>query len=127
LSQYRSRLQIIADILTVVRNGGARKTRIMYQANLSYKLLNQYLGYAMEIDLVSISSDDKGHYVITPKGFEFLDKYKKYSQRKGELEEQLKDVANEKAILEKIYVAKWANSESRNSFAKKNKAVESSA
>jgi len=127
LSQYRSKLQIIADILTVVRNGGARKTRIMYQANLSYKLLNQYLDYVMEIDLISISSDDNGQYVITPKGFDFLEKYKKYSQRKGELEEQLKDVTNEKATLEKIYVAKWTNSESRNSSVKKNKSAESSA
>ena len=127
MSQYRSKLQIIADILTVVRNGGARKTRIMYQANLSYKLLNQYLDYVMEIDLVSISSDDNGQYVITPKGFDFLEKYKKYSQRKGELEEQLKDVTNEKATLEKIYVAKWTNSESRNSSVKKNKSAESSA
>jgi len=99
----------------------------MYQANLSYKLLNQYLDYVMEIDLVSISSDDNGQYVITPKGFDFLEKYKKYSQRKGELEEQLKDVTNEKATLEKIYVAKWTNSESRNSSVKKNKSAESSA
>jgi len=118
-------LQIIADILTVVRNG-ARKTRIMYQANLSYRLLNQYLDYAIETDLISVSSENDNYYVVTRKGFEFLEKYNRYSQRSRQLEEQLCQVANEKAILEKSYVAKSANSESRNPPVKQNKVVESS-
>ena len=114
MGQYRSRLQIIADILSVVRNG-SRKTKIMYQANLSYRLLNQYLDFAMETNLISFSPEEKGHYIVTPKGFEFLEKYKKYSQRVGQLKEQIRDVANEKAVLEKNYVAKLANSGSGNS------------
>ena len=85
----------------------------MYQANLSYKLLNQYLDYAIETDLISVSSENDDYYVITRKGFEFLEKYNKYSQRSKQLEEQMRQVANEKAILEKSYVAKSANSESR--------------
>ncbi|MGQ9461394.1 MAG: winged helix-turn-helix domain-containing protein, partial [Candidatus Bathyarchaeaceae archaeon] len=37
MGKYRGRLDIVADILSVVNNNdGARKTRIMYQANLSY-------------------------------------------------------------------------------------------
>ena len=123
MGQYRSKLQIIADILTVVRNG-ARKTRIMYQANLSYRLLDQYLDYVMETDLLSLK--DKSYYVVTSKGFEFLEKYKKYAERSKLLEEQLGQVANEKAILEKNYTAKLANSGSRNSLAKQNKTIESS-
>lgn len=39
---YRSRYEIIADMLNVV-SGRAKKTKIMYQANLSYKLLQKYL------------------------------------------------------------------------------------
>jgi len=42
MGKYRDRLQIIADMLSVVR-GGAKKTHIMYQANLSYTLLGRYL------------------------------------------------------------------------------------
>jgi len=126
LGQYRSRLQIIADILAVVRNG-ARKTKIMYQANLSYRLLNQYLDYAIETDLISVSFEDEGYYIATKKGFEFLEKYNKYSQRSKQLEEQLQDVANEKAILEKNYIVKSANSGSKNSLVRQNKAIESSA
>lgn len=123
-------MQIIADILMVIRNGvksGARKTRIMYQANLSYRLLNEYLDYTMETNLISVSPEDKSQYVITSRGYEFLEKYVKYSQRSRQLEEQLQDVANEKAILEKNYVAKSANSGSRNSLARQNKALEPSA
>ena len=116
-------MQIIADILMVVRNG-ARKTRIMYQANLSYRLLNQYLDYAMEASLISVSSEDNGHYIVTPKGFEFLEKYNKYLQRSNQLEEQLQNVAYEKAMLEKNYIAKLPNSESRNPSLKQNKTTE---
>lgn len=122
MGQYRSRLQIIADILMVVRNG-ARKTKIMYQANLSYRLLNQYLDYVMETDLLSFK--DEGYYFVTPKGFEFLERYSKYSQRNKEVEEQLQVVANEKAVLEKHYIARSENAESRNSSVKKS--LESSA
>lgn len=127
LGQYRSKLQIIADILMVIRDGargGARKTRIMYQANLSYRLLNDYLDYTLGTDLISVSAENGNCYVVTPKGFEFLDKYKDYSQRNRDLEEQLQRVANEKAILEKNYV-KSANSRSRNSIARHDEAVES--
>jgi predicted transcriptional regulator len=109
LGQYRNKLQIIADILAVVRNG-ARKTRIMYQANLSYRLLNEYLGYVMETDLIMLSSEDKVSYIVTPKGFEFLEKYNKYSQRSKQLEEQLQDIADEKTALENNYAGKSVNS-----------------
>ena len=51
MGQYRKRLEIIADILSVVR-GGAKKTRIMYQANLSYRLLALYLEFVKEAGLV---------------------------------------------------------------------------
>jgi len=123
-------LQIIADILMVIRNGaknGARKTKIMYQANLSYRLLNDYLDYTLETNLISTSPEDKSQYVITPRGYEFLEKYVKYSQRSKQLEEQLQQVTNEKALLERSYVSRSANSGSRNSSSKQNRKVDSSA
>jgi len=69
-SKYRSRLQIVADILFVAENG-AKKTRIMYQANLSYDLLKRYLAEALEADLISINKDEKS-YITTQKGKAFL-------------------------------------------------------
>ena len=42
MGNYRGKLDIIADILRVV-SGNAKKTQIMYQANLSYRVLQKYL------------------------------------------------------------------------------------
>ena len=49
--RYRNRLDIIADVLEVAK-GGARKTQIMYGANLSYRLLTRYLKEVMDTGLV---------------------------------------------------------------------------
>lgn len=100
MAKYRSRLQIIADILSVVRRG-ARKTRIMYQANLSYKLLSRYLGEVLEAGLIRFGNDDC--YMLTDKGKEFLDRFSEYSKRRRSVKERLDDVMNEKMILENTF------------------------
>lgn len=97
MGNYRSRLEIIADVLSVARHG-AKKTQIMYQANLSYKLLLRYLRYVMEAGLLASGSDDS--YVLTEKGREFLDQYKGYSERREELDQRLDKMRNEKMMLE---------------------------
>jgi dTDP-glucose pyrophosphorylase/predicted transcriptional regulator len=86
LSKYRDRLQIIADILSVVREG-AKKTQVMYQANLSYRLLCRYLKEVSDAGLVSFESGDT--YVLTDKGKSFLDRYEEYAKRCQNLEVQL--------------------------------------
>lgn len=43
-NRRRSNIEIIAEMLRVGENG-AGKTRIMYNANLSYKQIQKYLGY----------------------------------------------------------------------------------
>jgi len=96
---YRDRLQIIADILSIV-SGKARKTRIMYQANLSYRLLCRYLDEVLDAGLVE--PEDGDCYVLTGKGREFLSKHGEYSKRCRSLEEHLNHVNNEKTALEKM-------------------------
>lgn len=97
MGKYRGRLQIIADMLSVV-NDGAKKTRIMYQANLSYTLLSRYLTEVLDAGLVSVDSD--GQYRLTGRGQKFLDRFGEYSRRYGQLEKQLSHVNNEKTVLE---------------------------
>jgi len=97
MGSYRDRLQIVADILYIV-NGRAKKTRIMYQANLSYRLLCRYLGEVTDAGLVKSEDDDC--YVLTAKGKEFLDKHEEYSKRCRNLEKHLDDVNTEKSALE---------------------------
>jgi len=103
LGQHRTSLQILAEILKIVR-AGARKTRIMYQANLSFAMLKKYLDYALETELVACP--DGECYVATPKGHEFLEKYDRYLLRSSQVEDQMQAMAKEKAMLEEGYIAK---------------------
>lgn len=99
VSRYRDKLQIIADILSTA-SSGAKKTKIMYQANLSYKLLCRYLREVTHAGLVSFENEDC--YVLTAKGKEFLNRHEEYSKRCKNLEEHLNHVNNEKTALEKM-------------------------
>jgi predicted transcriptional regulator len=99
MGKYRGKLQIIADILSVVREG-AKKTHVMYQANLSYRLLSRYLTEVLESGLVSRDNED--HYRLTRRGKNFLERFNQYSKRCGQLEQQLNHVNNEKTVLENI-------------------------
>jgi len=104
MGKYRSKLQIIADIL-LVASKGAKKTWIMYQANLSYALLNRYLAEVMDAGLVSfVGSGDC--YKITRKGEEFLDKFSEYFERRRQLEDQINDMNSEEMDLEKMIDSK---------------------
>jgi predicted transcriptional regulator len=101
LGSYRSRLNIIADMLHVVSQGGAKKTQIMYQANLSYKLLTKYLAEVVEARLIRLQRNER-IYVITSKGIEFLEKYKKYSRRNKHIEKRLNDLQDHRKVLEEL-------------------------
>lgn len=99
MAKYRDRLQIIADILAITKKG-AKKTRVMYQANLSYKLLCKYLYEVSAAGLVVCENGDC--YVLTVKGKEFLDKHKEYSKHCRSLNEHVNHVNNERNVLEKM-------------------------
>ena len=105
MSKYRDRLQIIASILSIARSR-AKKTRIMYQANLSYKLLCRYLDEVTGAGLVCF---EEGDYVLTTKGKEFLDLHEGYSQRCKNLEKHLSSINNDKATLESLCSNSIAN------------------
>jgi len=98
MGRHRNRLQIIADVLRVVR-GGSRKTRIMRQARLSYMLLCRYLADVVKADLVSFENES---YVLTGKGQSFLDRFNAYSQHCEHLNDHLNTVSIERMELEKM-------------------------
>jgi predicted transcriptional regulator len=100
LGSYRGRLDIIADILQVV-SGSARKTQIMYQANLSYRVLQKYLAEITGASLICFE-DGKRCYTLTAKGQEFLDAYQEYFRTSTHVEKRLNDVRNKKQVLEKL-------------------------
>jgi predicted transcriptional regulator len=100
LVNYRGRLDIIADILHVV-SGNAKKTQIMYQANLSYKVLQKYLAEITGASLISFE-DERRCYILTAKGREFLDAYQEYSKTNRHVEKRLDDVRTRKKVLEEL-------------------------
>jgi predicted transcriptional regulator len=97
---YRSRFDIIADVLNVTSEK-AKKTQIMYQANLSYRLLQKYLAIVKRSSLVRY--DRKGRcYVLTNKGREFLNSYKEYSRRASFVEKHLRSFRLKEKALEAL-------------------------
>jgi len=95
---YRRRLDIIADVLSVA-SGGAKKTQIMYGANLSYSLLTKYLVMVRRACLVSFERGRRC-YVLTGKGRQFLLLYKEYSRRARYVERGLNDANGKRKALE---------------------------
>ena len=102
MGNYRSRFDIIADILHVVKgDDGAKKTQIMYGANLSYKVLTRYLAEVLEACLIKFERS-KRCYVLTAKGREFLEHYREYSRRNKHVTQQLETMNAKKKFLEKL-------------------------
>ena len=101
MGKHRSRLRILAKILSVVNEkNGAKKTQIMYQAYLSYKLLINYLDDLKKADLIELDSNES--YLLTRKGLDFLQLFEEYSQSYKIIKLQLNDVENKKLVLEKM-------------------------
>ncbi len=71
----RNDLDICADILTVAR-AGAKKTQIVYRANLNFKLVRKYLRRLIENGLL-LPSSEKKLYTTTDEGIDFLEQYRK--------------------------------------------------
>ena len=69
----RSRIEIIRDILKVSEYG-AKKTKIMYRANMSFAQRNEYLSLLEERDLIENIEDNDGNvrYKTSKRGREFL-------------------------------------------------------
>ena len=100
MGSYRGRLDIIADILNVVK-GKAKKTQIMYQANLSFKVLQRYLAEIVGASLIDFD-DGANCYMLTEKGFKFLKAYQKYSETNKHIKNRMNDARNKKQFLEKL-------------------------
>jgi predicted transcriptional regulator len=100
LGNYRDRLDIIADILNVASRD-AKKTQIMYQANLSYKVLQRYLNEIINASLVAFE-DNHQYYKLTFKGQEYLNAYKEYARCSKSMEKHLNDFSSKRKVLENL-------------------------
>jgi len=108
LGNYRRRIDIIADILKVTETE-AKKTQIMYRANLSYTVLQKYLAELTEASLINYT-DDTQCYALTSKGREYLVLYKEYSKANKRIEKRLTT-----ANVKKHHLAKLCTNSNRQS------------
>ncbi len=69
--KYRTRMEIVAKILETAKEGTS-KTKIMYNAYLSYAQLKDYLAYLEEKQLIVCDDSKIRRYRLTPKGFQIL-------------------------------------------------------
>jgi predicted transcriptional regulator len=79
----------------------AKKTQIMYQANLSYKVLQRYLSEVIDASLITFENNEQ-RYKLTFKGHEYLDAYKDYARCSKNMEKHLYDFSNKKKVLENL-------------------------
>lgn len=71
----RNSIDIMADILRISISG-AKKTRIVYGANLNFKIVKGYLSELREKGLLEFQTHSK-KYITTERGIEFLKQYEK--------------------------------------------------
>jgi predicted transcriptional regulator len=100
LGSYRGKLDIIADILTAASRK-PKKTQIMYQANLSFRVLQKYLAEISGAALICFE-DETQCYALTSKGKEFLEAYMQYSKTNRHAEKIISEVNSKKQTLEKL-------------------------
>jgi predicted transcriptional regulator len=75
----RSRVEIYADVLRALRtvDGGCRITRLSYGTNMPLDRMNDLAEELISFGLIAKRPDDPRFYVITARGIDFLDAFKK--------------------------------------------------
>lgn len=72
--KYRSRNNIISEILDSANDGNATKTKLMYKAYLSFGQIKEYLSVLTENDLLSYDTHTQT-FKTTKRGLMFLKAY----------------------------------------------------
>ncbi|MGM5484525.1 MAG: winged helix-turn-helix domain-containing protein [Nanobdellota archaeon] len=78
MGSKRSKLEVVKDILTSIRNrdGRIKRTHILYKANLSHRMLDEYLNDLISRGFVEELEQKKGkRYRLTQRGHEYLNKF----------------------------------------------------
>jgi predicted transcriptional regulator len=83
MQQYRNRLRIISDVLSVALDssgeGGVSPSVLMRRSNLSYRGLEQFLSQLLAAGLLLERKEGSGvRYVVSAKGAEYLAHYRQF-------------------------------------------------
>lgn len=74
----------MGEILSLATDG-ARKTEIIYRANLNFNLVNRYLSLLIREGLISLTRSSARKLETTEKGLEFLKAYENLKGVAGDL------------------------------------------
>lgn len=74
INNRRSEMEIVRDILNLTsKKEGAKKTQILYQTNLSYTQLKDYLSFLLERNFMDIEKNNSSvFYKTSDRGNELL-------------------------------------------------------
>lgn len=83
LQQYRNRLKIISDVLSVALTsggeGGASPSVLMRRSNLSYRGMEAMLSQLLSAGLLLECQEERGvKYLVSAKGAEYLAHYRQF-------------------------------------------------
>jgi len=83
MQQYRHRLQMISDVLSVALisggEGGASPSLLMRRSNLSYRGLQELLTQLLSAGLLLEKKEQRGvRYLLSAKGSEYLNHYRQF-------------------------------------------------
>lgn len=77
MKRRRDKISILVDMLEAIGDG-ARKTHIVYRANLNFESCRRYLNAMRNAGLVEIQVGSPMMWAITEKGRTFVKKYKEF-------------------------------------------------
>jgi predicted transcriptional regulator len=85
--KYRSRTEIISEILELAKEEGLSRTKIMYGAYLSFTQLKEYLNVLLYNGMLSYNKNTN-KYRVTEKGLNFLKAHSDVSGLLGQFKER---------------------------------------
>ena len=78
-SKKRSRNEIFVDILEVAKNG-AKKSHIVYRANLNFEIVKDYLNALRNSDLIEFAESRQQVFRTTEKGTEYIKHFNAFKE-----------------------------------------------
>jgi predicted transcriptional regulator len=98
-NKNRHGLEIARDLLSAATDR-TKKTRMMYSARLSYRIMEKYLKSLLEKGL--LEPVDGSSYLITRKGKIFLQMYADYLERCRRIGKEIREVQNDRVLLKNM-------------------------
>lgn len=79
MSKKRSEIEILADILRVTMDG-AKKSHIVYKANLNFEIVRKYLDLLEKSELITGPEGSSKIFNTTEKGVKYLNHFEAFKE-----------------------------------------------